>query len=116
MTALGQKRKWARFNAMSALAPIADIVRPPSMFESARNGQSQDISGMSALPRRIGICYIKLCGAVVQSSEIGNRKFFEEARHFSLGKQKKNRTATANKYVSRCVSRPESSLYRTPVK
>ena len=31
-------------------------------------------------------------------------------------RQKKNRTATADKYVSRCVSRTESNLYRTPVK
>jgi hypothetical protein len=52
------------------------------MFERARNGQSQDISGMSALPRRIGICYIKLWGAVVQSSETSDRKIIEEARHF----------------------------------
>jgi hypothetical protein len=56
--------------------------KPGLYVQRVRNGQSQDISGMSALPRRIGICYIKLCGAVVQSSEIGNRKFFEEARHF----------------------------------
>jgi hypothetical protein len=41
MSQLGQKRKWARFNGMSALAPIADIVRPP---QHVRKCQERTIS------------------------------------------------------------------------